>query len=47
MEEKKEECSSCKKFTKSQWFMITISFYMLFSSIYGSVILFKKLMELL
>lgn len=48
MEEKKEECQSCKdkSFTKSQWSLITLSFYILGTSIYGTIELFKLIVSL-
>ena len=47
MEEKKEECKKCNKnLSKSQWWLIGISFYMLFTSIYGTVILIKSILNL-
>lgn len=40
----KKECSSCKgKLKKSDWILITVSFYVLFSSIYGTIQLIKNL----
>lgn len=43
----KPGCSSCKNkgLKKSHWLMIIISFYILFASIYGSIVLFKELMS--
>jgi len=32
-----KKCSSCSKFPKQQWFIIAISFYILFAAIYGTV----------
>lgn len=41
------ECQSCKKGLKvSQYWVILLSFYMLITSIYGTVVLFKKLISL-
>lgn len=32
-----KKCSSCGKFRKQQWFLIAISFYILFAAIYGTI----------
>ena len=32
-----KKCSSCSKFPKQQWFLIALSFYILFAAIYGTV----------
>jgi hypothetical protein len=39
----KKSCSSCKQkgLKTNQWFMVILGFYMLFSSIYGTIQLFK------
>jgi len=47
MEEKNKECSSCKKgLSKNQWSLIFLSMYILFSSIYGTYEIFKKIYHL-
>lgn len=43
MEEKNEDCQSCRKLTNSQKYMVGISVYIMFSGIYGTY----KLIELL
>jgi hypothetical protein len=45
MKENKKDCKSCGKITGSQWYMFVISLYILFSSIYGTVLIVKKLMS--
>jgi hypothetical protein len=43
-EQPKKSCKSCKKgLSKGNWVMVAISMYMLFSSIYGSIKLFKEI----
>lgn len=49
VEETKKECKSCKQtgLKTSQWAMIVSSFYILFSSIYGTVKLVQHLLSLI
>jgi hypothetical protein len=44
----KKECKSCKRKTlsKTHWFMVVSSVYLLFASIYGTVKLIKELINL-
>jgi hypothetical protein len=45
--EEKKGCQSCKQSSgKSTWIMLTVSFYVLFSSIYGTIKLIKELISL-
>lgn len=47
MEEKKEECESCKKgFNLGQKTMVGLSVYLLITSIYGNVKLFQYIIDL-
>ena len=51
MEEKKATevtgCNTCKKcLSKVQSWMVVFSIYMLLTSIYGTVVLFQKILEL-
>ena len=41
-------CEECKKRDSRgyQWFIVFLGFYLIFSSVYGSVILFEKLMSI-
>ena len=44
--EPKKECQTCKKSGgKLTWTMLILSFYVLFSSIYGTVKLFKEIIS--
>lgn len=47
-EKTKKECGSCKKkgLNKSQWGVLVLSSYMFVTSIYGTYILVKRLIEL-
>jgi len=47
-EQPKKECKACKRksFSKSQWFMVISSSYILFASIYGTIKLIKELINL-
>ena len=48
MEQKKEDCQSCKKgFSVSQKYMIVSSSYILLSSIYGTYIIITELIDLI
>jgi hypothetical protein len=49
LEQPEKECKSCKqkKITNSQLAMVIASFYILFSSIYGTVKLIKELIHLI
>ena len=42
-----EECKTCKQkgLTKGQWIMLSSSFYILFSSIYGTIKIIKELIN--
>ena len=42
-----EECTTCKQkgLTKGQWIMLSSSFYILFSSIYGTIKIIKELIN--
>ena len=44
-----EECTTCKQkgLTKGQWIMLSSSFYILFSSIYGTIKIIKELINYL
>lgn len=42
----KKKCKSCRKFTKTHWSMIIISFYILFAAVYGTIKLVKEIMNL-
>lgn len=46
--DKKSSCKSCKKkgISNTDWLMIILSSYILFSSVYGTIKLFKQLMLL-
>jgi hypothetical protein len=46
-EQPEEECTTCKQkgLTKGQWIMLTSSFYILFSSIYGTIKIIKELIN--
>jgi len=46
--DKKSGCKSCKKkgISNTDWLMIILSSYILFSSVYGTIKLFKQLMLL-
>jgi hypothetical protein len=48
-EQPKKECKACKQkgMTPGQWSMIVSSFYILFSSIYGTVKLIQNLIALI
>jgi len=37
-----KKCSSCSKFPKQQWFLIAISFYILFAAKYGTIKLINE-----
>jgi hypothetical protein len=44
IEQPKKGCKSCKKgLSKGNWVMLAFSMYILFSSIYGSIKLFKEI----
>jgi len=49
LEQPEKECKSCKqkKMTNGQLAMVIASFYILFSSIYGTVKLIKELIHLI
>jgi hypothetical protein len=44
----KEGCTKCKNkgLSKTHWMMLTFSFYVLATSIYGSIVLIKKILVL-
>ena len=46
-EQPEKECKTCKQkgFTKGQWIMLSASFYILFSSIYGTIKIIKELIN--
>jgi hypothetical protein len=46
-EQPKKECKTCKQkgLTTGQWAMIISSFYILFSSIYGTIKIIKELIN--
>lgn len=47
MEEKKENCEDCKKgLSNTQWWLIILSLYMFFSSIYVTYLFIMKLIDL-
>jgi hypothetical protein len=48
-DEEKKECKSCKRKTlsKTHWFMVISSVYLLFASIYGTVKLINELINYL
>ena len=47
-EQPKKECKSCKRKTlsKTHWFMVISSVYLLFASIYGTIKLIKEIINL-
>jgi hypothetical protein len=46
-EQTKKKCKTCsKKLSTVNWMMVLLSFYILFSSVYGSIKLFKELLRL-
>lgn len=47
-EQPKKECKTCKRKTlsKTHWFMVVSSFYLLFASVYGTIKLIKELINL-
>ena len=46
MTQDKKGCQSCKKgVSKSTWYMLMISFYILLTSIYGTVKLVKEIIS--
>jgi len=47
-EQPKKECKTCKRKTlsKTHWFMVVSSVYLLFASIYGTIKLIKELINL-
>lgn len=46
-EQPEEECTTCKQkgLTKGQWIMLSASFYILFSAIYGTIKIIKELIN--
>ena len=48
-EQPEEECKTCKQkgLTKGQMIMLSASFYILFSSIYGTIKIIKELINLI
>jgi hypothetical protein len=48
-EQQEEECKTCKQkgFTKGQLIMLSASFYILFSSIYGTIKIIKELINII
>ena len=48
-EQPAEECQTCKQkgLTRGQWIMLSASFYILFSSIYGTIKIIKELIHLI
>lgn len=48
MKSPEKECKSCKRKTlsKTHWFMVISSVYLLFASIYGTIKLIKELINL-
>tara|TARA_R110000868_G_scaffold24556_2_gene96801 strand:- start:612 stop:836 length:225 start_codon:yes stop_codon:yes gene_type:complete len=46
-EQPEEECKTCKQkgLTKGQWIMLSASFYILFSAIYGTIKIIKELIN--
>lgn len=48
MNEQKKECGSCKNKStlKNNWFVITLSMYILIATVYGTVSIVKNLISL-
>jgi hypothetical protein len=48
-EQSGEECQTCKQkgLTRGQWIMLSASFYILFSSIYGTIKIIKELIYII
>ena len=48
-EQPEEECKTCKQkgLTRGQWIMLSASFYILFSAIYGTIKIIKELIHLI
>ena len=45
-EQEEKECKTCKQkgLTRGQWIMLTSAFYILFTSIYGTIKIIKEIM---
>ena len=39
----KKKCKSCSKFTTTNWWMLLLSFYILFAAVYGTIKLFREI----
>lgn len=48
MKEKTEECQSCKNkgLNRNQWYLVLLSFYMLGTTVYGTIELIKYIISL-